>query len=193
MGVGKGERLGEISQDEFVFSCVCVCLCVSVCVCVSLSLYVRVLPVFCLSVRRLSISFVWRPPTLCSDSSDAIAELQRSYSLHAHFFRLPRGGSSACNEGMGHQPSESIGEVEAEVEKEEGFMTQGSRREGCRGTWHMGRAERRALWWHGLIVGYLLEEGRVLRARVRVERHRLGLQEVRVLCVCVVCCVCVCV
>jgi hypothetical protein len=44
------------------------------------------------------------------------------------------------------------------------------------GSWELSAKERQCLWWHGRLLGYIVQEQRLLRSLIEAHEHKLGIR-----------------
>ena len=45
------------------------------------------------------------------------------------------------------------------------------------GSWELSAKERQCLWWHGRLLGYIVQEQRLLRSLIEAHEHKLGIRK----------------
>jgi hypothetical protein len=45
------------------------------------------------------------------------------------------------------------------------------------GSWELSAKERQCLWWHGRLLGYVVQEQRLLRSLLDAHEHKLGIRK----------------
>jgi hypothetical protein len=48
---------------------------------------------------------------------------------------------------------------------------------GGLGSWELSAKERQCLWWHGRLLGYVVQEQRLLRSLLDAHEHKLGIRK----------------